>query len=75
MDRARREPVHFLIRYDPRVDISTRGIPSHVCLNCGCSTFKILAAFDDYEIAWYTLNGYCAECDAPVTVPCPADRL
>lgn len=51
----------------------TRGIPSHECLNCGSDTFKILAKFEDYEIAWYTLSGYCASCGSPVTVPCPSD--
>ena len=30
--------------------IDTRGIPSHVCINCGSDTFKILVKFDDYEI-------------------------
>lgn len=52
--------------------LDQRGIPSHQCL-CGSDTFKILAKFEDNEIAWYTLNGFCASCDAPVTVPCPID--
>jgi hypothetical protein len=54
--------------------ISTRGIPSHECLNCGSDTFKILVKFEDYEIAWYTTSGYCAACGAEVTVPTPLDN-
>ena len=49
--------------------LDTRGIPSHECINCGSDTFKILAKFEDYEIAWYTTSGYCAACGAAVTVP------
>lgn len=55
------------------MEIDTRGIPSHECLNCGCDTFKVLARFDGFDIAWWSLSGYCAGCGAPVTVPCPAD--
>jgi hypothetical protein len=55
------------------VSIDTRGLPSHECLNCGSDTFKILVKFVDYEPSWWSLNGYCAECNAPVTVPCPSD--
>ena len=55
--------------------INQRGIPSHECLNCGSDTFKILARFDDFEVSWWSLNGYCYVCGAPVTVPCPADRV
>jgi hypothetical protein len=53
--------------------IDARGVPSHVCLNCRSSTFKILVKFDNYEPSWWALNGHCANCDAHVTVPCPAD--
>lgn len=53
--------------------IDTRGIASHECLNCGSDTFKVLVKFEDYEIAWYTTSGYCAECGAAVTVPTPLD--
>lgn len=52
--------------------VDQRGIPSHQCL-CGCDTFKILAKFEDYEVAWYALQGYCDGCGSPVTVPCPLD--
>ena len=54
--------------------IDTRGIPTHECLNCGYDTFRILARFNDYELAWYTTSGYCVKCEAPVTVPTPLDR-
>ena len=54
---------------EPESLIDTRGIPSHECLNCGSDTFKILAKFEDYEIARNTTSGYCASCGAAVTVP------
>jgi hypothetical protein len=54
--------------------IDARGIPTHECVNCGCDTFKILARFDDYELAWYSASAYCFNCEAPATVPTPADR-
>lgn len=57
---------------EPMID--TTGIPTHECLNCGSDTFKVLAKFEDYDIAWWSLKGYCAVCDAPVTVPCPVDH-
>lgn len=53
--------------------IDTRGVPSHECLNCGSVHFQILAQFEDYAISWYSLNGVCHECKAPLTVPCPSD--
>jgi rRNA maturation protein Nop10 len=53
--------------------LDATGIPTHACPNCGGITFRILASFDNYEIAWYTLTGYCYECGTKVTVPCPAD--
>jgi hypothetical protein len=56
------------------IRIDTRGIPSRSCLNCGHDTFKILVRFDeDNTIGWYTTSGYCAACDAPVTVPTEID--
>lgn len=56
--------------------IDTRGLPSRVCLNCGGDTFRVLVKLDeDNTIGWYTLNGMCQQCDAPVTIPCPADEL
>lgn len=55
----------------PKID--TRGIASRVCINCGGDTFKVLVKLDpeDFTIAWYTLNGYCITCDAPVSIPAP----
>jgi hypothetical protein len=53
--------------------IDTRGIPSHECLNCGNDVFKILVKFQNFEPSWWSLNGYCNQCDSPVTVPCPVD--
>lgn len=63
------------VRDEPALGIDQRGIPTHECLSCGCDTFRIIAKFEDYEIAWWALNGYCYMCDSPVTVPCPADRV
>jgi hypothetical protein len=43
-------------------------------VNCGHDTFKVLVRFDeDNTIGWYTTSGYCAACDAPVTVPTEID--
>lgn len=53
--------------------IDLRGTPTHQCV-CGSTTFKILAGFDSGEIAWYSLEGYCYDCGAHVTVPCPLDQ-
>lgn len=51
---------------------NTRGIPSRICLGCGSDLFKVLVRFDeDGDISFWTTNGYCAECHAPVTVPVP----
>lgn len=58
-----------------RILIDTRGLPSRECLGCGSDTFKVLVKLDeDNTIAWYTLNGYCAECGAPVTIPTPEEE-
>jgi rRNA maturation protein Nop10 len=57
---------------DDRLLLDTRGLPSRGCLQCGGDTFKVLIRLDeDNSIAWYTLNGYCAECGAAVTIPTP----
>lgn len=53
--------------------IDARGIPSHVCVACGNDTFIVRVWFEDYNIAGWSLNGLCANCDTPVTVPCPVD--
>jgi hypothetical protein len=44
--------------------------PVHVC-TCGCTMFNIMAAFEDYDIAWWHLDGTCANCGNLVTIPCP----
>ena len=54
--------------------IDATGIPTHECLNCGGNTFLIVAAFEDYDISWWSLNGKCFGCGLPVTVPCPLDN-
>lgn len=57
----------------PTSGIDTRGIPTHVCLNCGSRVFKVAASFEDYDIAMWGLEAECYECGAPVTAPCPVD--
>jgi predicted molibdopterin-dependent oxidoreductase YjgC len=32
-----------------------------------------MAAFDEYELSWYFLDGTCVSCGNLVTVPCPVD--
>lgn len=54
--------------------IDQRGIPTHICLVCGCGVFLIRAMFEDYEMAGYYLDAECAACGCPLTVPCPVDR-
>ena len=53
--------------------LDATGIPTHACPSCGSNTFRILASFENHEISWYTLTGYCYCCGTKVTVPCPAD--
>ena len=48
-------------------DTSTGG----VCV-CGCEVFIALISFDEYnEIAFYFLDGECADCGSMVTLPYP----
>lgn len=53
--------------------VDARGIPTHACPACGHTFFRIVAHFDDFEIAFYTLEGECDDCGALVTVPTPLD--
>ena len=53
--------------------IDQRGVPTHECLCCGSDIFIVRASFADYDIAAWFLEGECAGCGCPVTVPCPAD--
>jgi hypothetical protein len=52
-------------------DLRTLG-PLHIC-SCGCTVFNIMAAFEDYELVWYFLDGTCASCGNLLTIPCPID--
>jgi hypothetical protein len=54
-------------------NIDFRGIPTHECPVCQSRLFKIVAAFDEYNIAMWLTDAHCAECGAKVTVPCPVD--
>ena len=51
-----------------------RGIPTHACPACGHTFFRIVARFEDYELAFYTTAGECDNCGALVTVPTPVDE-
>ena len=57
---------------DTTLDLSSLG-PTHECV-CGCGLFKALVSFDDYDLASWSLVGYCASCGAKVALPCPIDR-
>lgn len=48
-------------------------IITHQCF-CGSDTFKLLVTFDDYEIASYSTDMYCAGCGAYFGAPTPIDR-
>ena len=48
------------------------GIPTHACV-CGCNVFETLVAFEDNKVAWYTLTGYCYNCNNKVTLPTEMD--
>lgn len=54
--------------------LDARGFPTHACPNCGYKVFKIMAIFDDYDIAVWFTDGECAECGTLVTVPTPVDK-
>lgn len=54
-----------------RVDAS--GVPTHACPTCGCTAFKTVVQFQEGEISWYTLTGYCYLDGTKVTLPTPED--
>jgi hypothetical protein len=49
------------------------GMITHVCI-CGSVLWKVLVTFDDYEIASYSLDMYCAECGAKAIAPTLVDK-
>jgi hypothetical protein len=56
----------------PTEGVSTRGIASSECINCGNDMFKVLVKVSpEGDITWFTANGYCYWCKAPVTIPTP----
>ena len=55
--------------------LDLRGFgPMHVCV-CGSRLFKVGCMFEDHDIAMWFVDAECAECDALVKVPTPADVL
>lgn len=49
------------------------GVITHMCV-CGSTLWKVLVSFDDYEIATYSLDMYCANCGNKAIAPTPLDR-
>lgn len=62
-----------LFRRRRRPLLDARGIPTHACPACGHTFFRIVVHFEDYEVAFYTLDGECDGCGVLVTVPTPID--
>ena len=54
------------------LDLTDMG-PLHVC-SCGCRMFQSIVMFEDYELAWWSLDGECLNCGNKVILPCPVDR-
>jgi hypothetical protein len=44
----------------------------HQCL-CGSNMWRIVASFEDYEIACYALDMECIECGSLAIAPTPLD--
>ena len=68
------EPVHYIQLLPERtgIDLTDMG-PLHVCV-CGCQMFQSIVMFEDYELAWWSLDGECLNCGDRVILPCPVDR-
>lgn len=49
------------------------GCVTHTCV-CGCDTWKILVTFDEYEIATYSLDMYCFNCNSKARAPTALDN-
>lgn len=48
------------------------GVVTHEC-PCGSNLWKILVTFEEYEIATYSLEMYCAMCGNKAKTPTPLD--
>lgn len=56
--------------------IDARGIPTRACPECGCNVLVIHATFDEeYEVAGYFTDAWCAACNTRLTAPTPLDRV
>lgn len=49
------------------------GTVTHRCI-CGSVMWKVLVSFEDFEIASYSLDMFCAECGAKAISPTPLDK-
>lgn len=45
----------------------------HVCV-CGSNLFRLVVSFDDYEIATYSTDMECLECQTRCKAPTPIDK-
>ena len=69
--KARRIEMAENVDVEPmNIDLDT---VTHQCV-CGSKIWKLLAAFEDYELAWYSITMYCASCGAKALAPTPLDR-
>lgn len=55
--------------------VDEEPLPSVHCPSCLGDTFKVLVRLGDSgAICWYTLQGHCYSCEAPVKLPVPKDE-
>lgn len=54
--------------------MDARGIPTHICPVCFHNLFRVVVAFDDYQIGMYETSGECVNCGTLITVPTEIDR-
>ena len=58
---------------DERIKVDLRSLgPVHACV-CGSRLFKVGCMFEDNDISMWFIDAECADCEALVKVPCPAD--
>lgn len=56
--------------YSKAVDL--RGEPTHICI-CGSYLWRVIAAFEDYEMVYHYLDMECVNCGSLATAPTPDD--
>ena len=74
LPRLRKKRMIFIQMLPEKRGADLRSLgPTHVC-SCGCSVFSTMVQFDNYELAWWYLEGECVNCSNKVTLPCPVDK-